>query len=291
MAKRRAENTARGLTAGGTVRATRAGTEWADILEDAAAIVESYATSVTLRQLFYRLVSKGALRNTTAEYQQLSARTAVARREDDFPSLLDRTSEIVRIRHWDSPKELLDAARRQYRRDRTEGQEHQVWVVIEKAGLLEQLRTWFGNERGLPMAALSGYSSQTDADDIRDDVEGDGRPAILLYGGDFDPSGEDIFRDFTERTDCWDEEIRVALTDEQVARYRLPEYPGKGSDPRAYRFARRHGRLVQVEIDALDPNDLRDLFLDAANAYWDQSTFASVMEQEEAERASMGSAS
>lgn len=41
------------------------------------------------------------------------------------------------------------------------------------------------------MAALSRYASQTDVDDIVADVEADGRPAVLLYGGDFDDSGRD----------------------------------------------------------------------------------------------------
>lgn len=292
QARRRAEFEAQGLTSTGTARIRRRrGSGWGEILEDAAVIVLSYATLVTLRQLFYRLVSKGSLRNAVADYAQLSSRTAEGRRQGTFPSLLDRTSEIVRIRSWDSPAELLAQARRAYRRDRTEGQEQQVWVIIEKAGLLEQLRTWFGDERGLHMAALSGYASQTDVDDIRDDVGADGRPAILLYGGDFDPSGEDIFRDFTERTGCWDEEVRVCLTAEQVERYRLPEYPGKRSDSRARRFVARHGRLVQVEMDALDPNDLRELFLGALDTYWDWSAFESVMVRERAERDSMGAAS
>jgi hypothetical protein len=291
-ARRRAEFAAQGLTSTGASPKIRLrGLGWTEILEDAASIVDSYGTNVTLRQLFYRLVSKGSLRNTVNDYGQLSSRTAEARRQGTFPSLLDRTSEIVRHRFWESPRELLEQARRQYRRDRTEGQEHQVWVVIEKAGLLEQLRTWFGDERGLPMAALSGYASQTDVDDIHDAVDSDGRPAVLLYGGDFDPSGEDIFRDFTERTDCWDDEIRVVLTAEQVERYQLPEYPGKRSDARAGRFVARHGRLVQVEMDALDPNDLRDLFTTALDSYFDQSAFVSVMERERVERDSMGAAS
>ncbi len=53
---------------------------------------------------------------------------------------------------------------------------------------------------------------------------------MLLYGGDYDPSGEDIDRDFEKRTNCWDIVKRVALTAEQVKKYGLvPEevYSGK----------------------------------------------------------------
>jgi hypothetical protein len=286
QARRRARLRAQGLTAKGTPTTRRRGDAWAEILERAVAIVEFYATRVTLRQLFYRLVADAILRNTVAEYRQLSSRTAEARRAGTFPDLLDRTSEIVRWKVYDSPEQAISEARDNYRRDRTEDQEYQIWLVVEKAGLLAQLESWF-SDRGLPMAALSGYVSQTDADSIRRQVEADPRPAILLYGGDFDPSGEDIFRDFTERTDCWDDKIRVALTAEQVATYNLPELPGKSTDSRSSRFVAEHGRLVQVEFDALDPNDLRDLFEAAIDTYWDWSAFASVQQREAAERHSM----
>ena len=112
----------------------------------------------------------------------------------------------------------------------------------------------------------------------------DGRPAVLLYGGDFDPSGEDILRDFTRRTNCWREVRRVALTAEQVEEYGLPELPGKTSDARAGRFIARHHRLAQVEIDALDPNDLEDLFEVEIDAFWEQSAYDDVVEREDRER-------
>lgn len=273
-----------GLTSKGTSpRTRRRNIGWPEILEHGARIVRSYETSVTLRQLFYRLVSDETLKNTVSDYQNLSKYSAAARRGGAFPALLDRTSEIHVAATWDSPRELVEAARDQYRRDRTEGQEHQLWIVIEKAGLLDQLSAWFG-DLGLPMAALSGYASQTDADQIRSRVRDDGRPAVLLYGGDFDASGEDIFRDLRRRTSCWREVRQVALTAAQVESHGLPELPGKYSDSRAGRFMARHGRLVQVEIDALDPDDLRDLFSEAVDAYWDQSAYDDVIEREDRER-------
>ena len=53
---------------------------WPELLERAAAIVESYDTLVTLRQLFYRLVAALLLPNTTNAYKSLSRYTAEARR-------------------------------------------------------------------------------------------------------------------------------------------------------------------------------------------------------------------
>src|SRR2546430_576820 len=79
-----------------------------------------------------------------------------------------------------------------------------------------------------------------------------GRPsAVLLYAGDFDPSGEDILRDFHAKTQCWSIVRRIALTASQVEHYKLPEAPGKSTDTRAAAFVSSHGRLCQVELDAL----------------------------------------
>jgi len=82
---------------------------------------------------------------------------------------------------------------------------------------------------------------------------------VLLYGGDFDPSGEAIDRDSTARTDCWVEVRRVALTAAPVQQHALPRQPGKETDSRAKGFDARHGHLVQVELDALPPDVLKDL--------------------------------
>ena len=54
--------------------------------------------------------------------------------------------------------------------------------------------------------------------------------------------------------------IRVALSTDQVRDYRLPVNPGKVTDSRAAGFIERHGSLMQVELDALDPDDLRALY-------------------------------
>jgi len=61
--------------------------QWGPLLEEAAAIVNSYDTGVTLRQLFYRLVASHELPNTRSYYGRLSTMSAEARREGTFPDL------------------------------------------------------------------------------------------------------------------------------------------------------------------------------------------------------------
>jgi hypothetical protein len=69
---------------------------WPPIAERAAEIARSYATPVTLRQLFYRLVAELLIPNTLRYYKALSRQTARARRQDGFPSLIDQGRSIER---------------------------------------------------------------------------------------------------------------------------------------------------------------------------------------------------
>ncbi|MFD3547045.1 hypothetical protein ACFWUW_15795 [Streptomyces sp. NPDC058655] len=119
------------------------------------------------------------------------------------------------------------------------------------------------------MLVVRGFSSQSYADVVRDRVAHEQREACLLVVGDFDCSGEDIERDWVERTGCWSSVTRVLLTYEQVRTYGLPATEGKSGDPRWPAFARRYGfdprRPVQWEVEALEPAELQRLVLAAVD--------------------------
>jgi hypothetical protein len=63
---------------------------WPPIIERAAQIVEEYETPVTLRQLFYRLVSEHLIANKLTDYKTLSKLTA-ANRGGHLPGARDPT--------------------------------------------------------------------------------------------------------------------------------------------------------------------------------------------------------
>jgi hypothetical protein len=264
--------------------------DWEIILRRAAEIVRSYSTRVTLRQLHYRLVSEQVYPNTQSAYKGLSSKSAQARRDGWFPALLDRGRVIHEYATWESPRAAVEQAFTTYRRDRTAGQDKSLYLGVEKAGMVVQLQSWFGQPLGIPILALGGYSSQSYVDQVSWHATRDERPAVLLYAGDYDPSGEDIDRDFTERCDVWNDVVRVALTDEQVTSYGLPPNPGKATDSRAGAFIARHGELVQVELDALDPTDLQALFQAQIDERWDTSKYEAVLERERRDRQVVGEA-
>lgn len=258
---------------------------WGPIIGRAGDIVDGYPYLITLRQLHYRLVMTAGLgyQNTESHYKRLSALTAEYRRAGSFPVLLDQTREIHRAQAWTSPQSALQALADQYRLDRSEGQDAFIVLGGEKATLLAQLDDWF-SDLGLPIVLLRGYGSQTYIDDVTELVEADGRKAVLVYAGDFDPSGEDILRDFTERCQVFDEVRHIAVRPEQVDELGLVPNAGKASDSRAAGFVERHGQLVQVEVEAIPPDTLRDLYQDAIDDYWDESQCEAVVAREEEQR-------
>ena len=107
---------------------------------------------------------------------------------------------------------------------------------------------------------MHGFSSATSVHDVADDD--DGRDLIALYVGDYDPSGlfmseQDLPSRLAEYAGEHCGVSRIALIREQVSD--LPSFPvtDKRADPRFNWFRDRYGGRCW-ELDAMDPNDLRD---------------------------------
>ncbi|MGY4370888.1 hypothetical protein ACVW1A_006953 [Bradyrhizobium sp. LB1.3] len=106
---------------------------------------------------------------------------------------------------------------------------------------------------------VHGFSSATS---VHDSAEDAGRDLIVLYVGDFDPSGMYMSeQDLPARLAKYDGDhiklARIALTAGQLAG--LPSFPAadKKKDPRYKWFVADYARDCW-ELDAMDANDLRD---------------------------------
>jgi hypothetical protein len=104
----------------------------------------------------------------------------------------------------------------------------------------------------------------------------EGKPTIILYFGDIDPSGFDIERDLTDRLTKYragDFKVRrIALTREQILEYQLPPMPVMKSDARAPSFISAYGDGA-VELGALDPNVLQRIVAEAIEDYIDEEAW------------------
>lgn len=260
------------------------------VVARAKEIVLGYSSPVTLRQAHYRLVSAGLIPNTPSAYRHLSSHLAAARRAGTFPDLIDTVRTVHVPPAWSGPGHILGQTPELFRLDRTLGQSTALYVAAEKDTLRQQFTDWL-DELGIPVLVVRGFSSQSYVQVVAERTARDPRPAVLLYFGDFDCSGEDIERDFLTRTGGWAYVERVLLTNAQRLRYQLPPAEGKKGDPRWPAFAARYGfdpdRPVQWEVEALEPDDLHDLLTAAVEPFIDRQVLASVLEQEERQRAAL----
>jgi hypothetical protein len=111
-----------------------------------------------------------------------------------------------------------------------------------------------------------------------------GKPLRVLYVGDFDPSGMGMSeRDLSTRLEAYGAEdfrvIRVALT--RVDTIGLPAFPAsdKRKDPRYTWFVGAYGRECW-ELDAMNPNALRDKVDSAIRDYLDRDAWESCQQTE-----------
>jgi hypothetical protein len=104
---------------------------------------------------------------------------------------------------------------------------------------------------------------------------------IVLYFGDFDPSGLDIDRSAEERlleySDAADfEMVRVALTPDDVVN--LPPNPTKRLDKRAESYIAKYGDKCW-ELDALPPDELRERVRAVIKSYINQEIWQADQER------------
>lgn len=248
---------------------------------------------MTLRQLFYRLVSVHALENSRAAYQRLSRIMTTAREAGDVdPALMvDRSKPEIIPNVWHDTAAYLLTVANSYRRDYWEDQPYCTEVWIEKDSLTGSIEGVVA-EHGVTLRAHRGYGSTTKKMEIAAQFDATEKPIVIFYIGDFDPSGMDIERDLLakisryQRTKNVPTVIRLGVLKEDIAQFDLPPLKMKTSDPRATSFEARYGVDV-VEADALPPAELRRRIADSISSLIDFDLWEHKMITERAEMTSI----
>lgn len=282
------------------VRLSKANKERLAVINSIIAQYQSEGYILTLRQLYYQLVSRDIIPNKLAEYSKLSTLLKEGRMGGivDWSAIEDRLRRPSSPSCWDSPKVAMQAIVDQYRRPRMDGQLKYVEVWVEKDALSGVLKR-VTHKYGIPILVNRGYSSASamfDAykrfEDHLEDNEHGLKSVVILYLGDFDPSGMDMIRDISSRTiefaekrfgDDFPFEIKpIALTREQIYQYNPPPNPAKRTDPRSANFIADHG-TTSWEVDALPPNILNQVLDDAICNEIDLDMYNEIVDSEEAE--------
>lgn len=254
------------------------------IVKESLAIFNQYKTALTLRQLFYRLVAKRIIDNTLSNYKGLSRIMVKARERKEVSDFYieDRTRRTFnRDNGYNSPEEFVESCEeyakdmwQDFRMPLWKGQPKRVEVWVEKDALARICSEAAGNFNVVTCPSR-GYSSYTYIKEgarrigrYREDPE-----VIVLYFGDYDPSGLDIERDLGDRLLRYGvvsvEVQRVALTLDQIKEHELPPMPAKTSDPRLAKFVADTGGAEAVELDALEPDVLTDLIKESIEKHID----------------------
>lgn len=263
------------------------------LIEEARKVFLEAGVRMTLRQLYYQLVSRQIIENKLSEYQKLSRAMVLARQEGIIPWewIEDRIRTPHYVSMWNGLGDFMETVRGAYRRNIWEAQPRYIVVWVEKdalSGIFEDITFKYR----VPLIVGRGYSSWSLKRELAEHIEEMGKPTVVLYFGDFDPSGEDIFRDLEEAFDFFGilEQVevleKVALTREDIVRYNLPPNPAKRTDPRAQRFISQHGDTA-VELDALPVQVLQEKIRENIERYLDMEAFERILEVEEGERGAL----
>jgi len=240
-----------------------------EIVKASLEVFEQYDTAITLRQLYYRLVSRLLIPNTINSYKRLSRIMVKARERLDVPinCIEDRSRRILGkgdTGYYSAEEYLkmklssLQDSWKSFSMPMWDDQPNYILISLEKDAL-SRLVSRIANRYSVRTFPTRGYPSfsyvQRMSSYIRNKLLG--KPTIVLYFADFDPSGIDIERDLSDRLKKYKAGNftvkRVALTYEQIKTYNLPPMPVKRSDARSDSFLAKHGDL-SVELDALEPN-------------------------------------
>ncbi|MEK7752318.1 MAG: hypothetical protein AAB654_10415 [Acidobacteriota bacterium] len=229
------------------------------IIEEARRVLFEHHP-MTVRQVYYRLVSGQVIENSRSEYQAVSNALVYARQEGLIPWewMEDRLRRPRAVSMWTGLSDFAETARAAYRRDVWETQPVYLECWLEKdalSGIFEGIL----NEYGVTLNVGRGYDGW---DSIRNAAGrfGHSEEVSVLYWGDLDPSGEDMIRSLQERLaffGCEPEITKCALTIEDVERYSLPSDFTKTTDTRRAAFVERYGD-VSVELDALPVEALKE---------------------------------
>lgn len=243
----------------------------------------SQGLKLTLRQLYYQLVAKNIIKNEERSYKNLSSLVSDARLAGmlDWEAIEDRIRVPVIPSEWSSIQDLVDSALYSYRLPRWETQENYVELWVEKDALAGVLRP-LAHEYHVPMMVNRGYSSQSAMYEASKRYLNQEKTLTLLYLGDFDPSGEDMVRDISDRMEMFGIGVmvkKIALTLDQIKKYNPPPNPAKHSDPRSRKFIEKYG-ASSWEVDAINPSELQKIITREIEHYIDKDAMRIIVRKE-----------
>ena len=262
------------------------------LIEDAKLVLTEHHP-MTVRQVYYQLVSRQVIENNRGRYQALSKALVNARQEGVIPWdwIEDRLRRPRAVSMWDGLGDFAETVRLAYRRNVWDTQPAYIETWLEKdalSGIFEDVL----EEYGVTLNVGRGFDGWDSIRNAARRFMACRKPVSVLYFGDFDPSGEDMVRSLQERLDfftCRPRIVKCALTFDDVGRYKLPTDFTKKKDTRSAAFVEQYGD-ISVELDALPFDVLTDRLRQEVESRLDLAALSQVQEKETHEKEQLANA-
>jgi hypothetical protein len=264
------------------VRATKAEVE---ARREALLAIVDDGRPMTVRQVFYQATVRGLVAKVEASYAKVQNDLTLMRRAGELPYdwLADNTRWQRKPRTFDSVEDALNETARFYRKNLWADADCYVEIWLEKdalSGVVLPVTSIYD----VPLMVARGYASLSFLHSAAEYINALDIPAHIYHLGDYDPSGvnagekiEETLREMAPAADITFE--RLAVTPEQIAAWDLPTRPTKASDTRAKGFGD-----ISVELDAIEPNRLREIVQRATERHLPPRQFKVLKAAEESER-------
>jgi hypothetical protein len=265
------------------------------VLEEAILEIVEERAPITVRGVCYALFTRQLIPSMQVKNTQRISRIMTTMREDgalDWTLIVDGSRAVERSNTWRDPSAIIQAAVRGYRRDNWQDQSTIVEVWSEKSTVQGVLAPVF-DELGVTFRVMKGFGSFTSVKQAATDAITNwvnAQKTVVLYIGDWDPSGlymSDV--DLPGRLHRYrgSQDIkRIAILKADTTDLPHFEVETKKGDSRHDWFVERYGRRCW-ELDAMDPNALRDRVRNEIEAHIDWTLWNRAIEIEAAEVESM----
>ena len=263
------------------VRATKAAVEerrealW-DIIND--------GRPMTVRQVFYQATVRGLVEKAESGYAKVQTDLTVMRRADELPYdwLADNTRWQRKPNTFDSVEDALRETARFYRKALWKDIDAYVEIWLEKdalSGVIYPVTSMYD----VPLMVARGYASLSFLYNAAEctSTRSTFRRTSTISATSIRPASMRARRS-KRRCASWrrtPSSISSAVTEEQIAFWDLPTRPTKKKDTRAKYFGD-----TSVELDAIDPTELRNIVQEAIEAHLPADQFEVLKAAEESER-------
>jgi hypothetical protein len=272
-------------------RKRRSRADVAELLSAIQTIIDGEEYPITVRHLFYRLVSLRIIPKTENAYHALVRHLSRWRRSGEVPweAFADSTRWHIRNQTFNGTTDALQRCKETYRRDMWATQPHYVELWLEKDAIAS-IVVDVADQFGVPIFVCRGFASLSSLHGAAQTFRGakfTGKRVTILHLGDYDPSGHAaanaIEDTLTEDFGCNIDFERLAILPGQIDRLHLPTRPTKQSDSRAKNW---DGDEC-VELDAMPPAEMCALVEDAITDLIDPFEWEQMQKIETEERESL----